>query len=92
MKAHYEGFNFSPNATVVRSPGNNEYGSKRSSDPNALYGSGSSQANGFGMTSFSTEKTASFNISGFYVAIFKSFRPHSCAYAIGLVATVVVCG
>ncbi|KAK9311352.1 hypothetical protein V1524DRAFT_50840 [Lipomyces starkeyi] len=75
MKAHYEGFNFSPNATIVRSPGNNEYGSKRSSGPNALYGNGSSQGNGFGMISFSTEKTASFNISGFYVTIFNLSDP-----------------
>ncbi|KAK9328181.1 hypothetical protein V1520DRAFT_281975 [Lipomyces starkeyi] len=75
MKAHYEGFNFSPNATVVRSPGNNEYGSKRSSGPNALYGAGSSQSDGFGRISFSTEETPSFNISEFYVTIFNLSDP-----------------
>ncbi|KAK9321248.1 hypothetical protein V1517DRAFT_353868 [Lipomyces orientalis] len=75
MKAHYEGFNFSPNLTVVRSPGNNEYGSKRSSGPNGLYGIGSSQGDGFGLMSFSTEQTASFNISEFYVTILNLSDP-----------------
>ncbi|KAK9371740.1 uncharacterized protein V1513DRAFT_386260 [Lipomyces chichibuensis] len=68
MPAHYKGFNFSPAANVVRSPGNNAYGSKRSSGPNALSGTG----NGI---SFSSEQTASFTIHEFYVTIFNISQP-----------------
>ncbi|KAK9364425.1 hypothetical protein V1509DRAFT_572905 [Lipomyces kononenkoae] len=74
MKGHYEGFNFYPKASVVRSPGNNEYGSKRSSGPNALVGV-PNQGDSFGTISFSTEQTDSFNISGFYVTIFNISEP-----------------
>ncbi|KAK9234178.1 hypothetical protein V1525DRAFT_350664 [Lipomyces kononenkoae] len=72
MKAHYEGFNFAPNAVVVRSPGNGQYGSKRSSGPNALSGVPS---NGLPAISFSAEQTDSFNISQFYVTIFNISDP-----------------
>ncbi|KAK9366116.1 hypothetical protein V1509DRAFT_630944 [Lipomyces kononenkoae] len=74
MKVHYEGFNFHPNASVVRSPGNNEYGSKRSSGPNALVGV-PNQNEGFGGISFSSEQYDTFNISGFYVTIFNLSDP-----------------
>ncbi|KAK9242121.1 hypothetical protein V1506DRAFT_509756 [Lipomyces tetrasporus] len=76
MPAHYEGFNFSPKATVVRSSGNNTFGSKRS-DPNALSGmpyQGDGFDNSYAM-SFSSELTAAFTIQGFYIAVFNISNP-----------------
>ncbi|KAK9384228.1 hypothetical protein V1515DRAFT_542273 [Lipomyces mesembrius] len=77
MPGHYEGFNFSPQGTVVRSPGNNAYGSKRSSGQNALSGV-PYQINGVDNSwaiSFSSEQTASFTIQEFYVTIFNTSTP-----------------
>ncbi|KAK9357800.1 hypothetical protein V1504DRAFT_442604 [Lipomyces starkeyi] len=77
MPVHYKGFNFSPKATVVSSPGNDTYGSKRSSGPNALSGV-PYQGNGFDNSyaiSFSSERTAAFTIQEFYVTIFNISNP-----------------
>ncbi|KAK9482952.1 hypothetical protein V1527DRAFT_474663 [Lipomyces starkeyi] len=75
IPAHYKGFNFSPAAYIVRSPGSTAYGSKRSSGPNAL--SGVPTGNGFNSfaISFSSEQTASFTILEFYVTIFNISDP-----------------
>ncbi|KAK9428209.1 hypothetical protein V1505DRAFT_402062 [Lipomyces doorenjongii] len=75
MVPHYKGFNFSPAANIVRSPGNNAYGSKRSSGPNAM--SGVPTGNGFDSfaISFSSEQTSSFTIQEFYVTIFNISNP-----------------
>ncbi|KAK9372170.1 uncharacterized protein V1513DRAFT_460809 [Lipomyces chichibuensis] len=77
MRPHYKGFNFSPRATVVRSPGNHVYGSRRSSGHNALSGV-PYQGDGFDNSwaiSFSSERTASFTIHEFYVTIFNISNP-----------------
>ncbi|KAK9489931.1 hypothetical protein V1508DRAFT_435357 [Lipomyces doorenjongii] len=77
MATHYKGFNFSPKATVVRSSGNNTYGSKRSGGPNALFGV-PYQGDGFDNSyaiSFSSELTAAFTIQGFYITVFNISNP-----------------
>ncbi|KAK9351047.1 hypothetical protein V1505DRAFT_314753 [Lipomyces doorenjongii] len=77
MAAHYKGFNFSPKATVVRSSGNNTYGSKRSGGPNALFGV-PYQGDGFDNSyaiSFSSELTAAFTIQEFYITVFNISNP-----------------
>ncbi|KAK9357565.1 hypothetical protein V1504DRAFT_398533 [Lipomyces starkeyi] len=77
MLAHYKGFNFSPKATVVRSSGNNTYGSKRSDGPNALSGV-PYQGDGFDNSyaiSLSSEQTAAFTIQEFYITIFNISNP-----------------
>ncbi|KAK9350119.1 hypothetical protein V1523DRAFT_115443 [Lipomyces doorenjongii] len=77
MPGHYEGFNFAPQATVVRSPGNNAYGSKRSSGRNALSGVTYqvNEVDNSWAISFSSEQTASFTIQEFYVTIFNISTP-----------------
>ncbi|KAK9387409.1 hypothetical protein V1515DRAFT_535634 [Lipomyces mesembrius] len=77
MPVHYKGFNFAPGASVVRSPRDDKYGSKRSSGHNALSGLPypdeifySSYA-----ISFSSEQTAAFTIREFYVTIFNISNP-----------------
>lgn len=76
MVAHYNGFNFSPNARVVRCSKNGRYGSKRSSGPNALsglpYQSGGID-HGFAI-SFSSEQDE-FKLLEFYVTIFNISNP-----------------
>ncbi|KAK9357513.1 hypothetical protein V1504DRAFT_480773 [Lipomyces starkeyi] len=79
IPAHYEGFNFSPHASVVRSSGNGEYGSKRSSGPNALVGisgpyNDTDPYQEFAI-SLSSEQIAACTIKEFYVTIFNISSP-----------------
>ncbi|KAK9328275.1 hypothetical protein V1520DRAFT_227060 [Lipomyces starkeyi] len=77
MPPHYKGFNFSPKATIVRSPRNHTYGSGRSSGHNALSGvpyHGDGFDNSWAI-SFSSEQTASFTIQEFYITIFNISNP-----------------
>ncbi|KAK9311731.1 hypothetical protein V1524DRAFT_450139 [Lipomyces starkeyi] len=79
MPGHYEGFNFSPHASVVHSSGNSEYGSKRSSGPNALVGisrpyNDTDLYQEFAI-SLSSEQNAACTIQEFYVTIFNISSP-----------------